>query len=413
MYYGWRIVFFTAVIFGLIVGSTYSAFGLFVIPVATDLNLSRAEMNTALILLNVGSALLAPVVGRMLDRMPARRIMFVCSLLFGLSMGILSISTSIWLSAAVIVLMLAVALQGSGTLTVTVLLARWFTTHRARAMLLSAMGGSLGSIVIAPAVGWLIEQEGWRFTLQAMGAAITTILLAITFAIRERPDPGEVEGSVPHGPATASGLAPPAQTPPAPAAPAKVSAILKMPKFWIIGISASTALAIIQAITISMVPLAVQSGMTPMQAASLISVTGAAAVISKLVLAVVADRFDRVHLLAGLFALGIVVNLLLLLGSGQIVLFGCAIMLGVASSAIAPTFYALLADTFDLASFGTVRGLMATMIAVIGAVAMRVSGEVYDRFGNYDYLFYAFMVLGLLAVVLILQTRRTRQASAA
>ena len=147
-----------------------------------------------------------------------------------------------------------------------------------------------------------------------------------------------------------------------------------------------------------------------MQAATLISVTGAAAVISKLVLAVVADRFDRVHLLAVLFALGIGVNLLLLLGSGQIALFSCAIMLGVASSAIAPTFYALLADTFDLASFGTVRGLMATMIAAVGAVAMRASGEVYDRFGSYDYLFYALIVLGVLSVGLILQTRRTRGA---
>ncbi len=190
MYYGWRVVFFTAVIFGLVVGSTYSAFGLFVLPVAADLNLSRAEVNTALILLNAGSAVLAPVVGRMLDRMPARRIMFACALLFGLSLGILSVSTSIWLSAVVIVGMLAVALQGAGTLTTTVLLARWFTIHRARAMLLSAMGSSLGGIAIAPAIGWLIETQGWRSALQVMGAVVTVTLLAITFAIRERPDPG-------------------------------------------------------------------------------------------------------------------------------------------------------------------------------------------------------------------------------
>ncbi len=51
MYYGWRDYFFTAVIFGLAVGSTYSAFGLSVLPVAADLNLSRAEVKTALILL--------------------------------------------------------------------------------------------------------------------------------------------------------------------------------------------------------------------------------------------------------------------------------------------------------------------------------------------------------------------------
>ena len=409
MYYGWRVVFFTAVIFGLVVGSTYSAFGLFVMPVAADLNLSRAEVNTALILLNAGSAMLAPVVGRLLDRLPARRIMFACALLFGLSMGILSVSTSIWLSAVVIVAMLSVALQGAGTLTTTVLLARWFTTHRARAMLLSAMGSSLGSIAIAPAIGWLIETEGWRFALQVMGAVVTVTLLAITFAIRERPDPGELEGSRAQEPARAGNQAVAAL---AQAVPEKVSTILKMKQFWIIGISTSTALAIVQAITISLVPLAVQAGMSPMQAASLISVTAAAAVATKLLLAVVADRLDRVHLLAGLFSLGIAVNLLLLLGTGQALLFACATLVGIASSAIAPTFYALLADRFNLASFGTVRGMMATMIAVFGAVAMRASGEVYDRYGNYDYLFGAFMVLGLLAVGLMLMSGRTRRADA-
>ncbi len=408
MYYGWRVVFFTAVIFGLVVGSTYSAFGLFVLPVAADLNLSRAEVNTALILLNAGSAMLAPVVGRLLDRLPARRIMFACALLFGLSLGILSISTSIWLSAAVIVCMLSVALQGAGTLTTTVLLARWFTTHRARAMLLSAMGSSLGSIAIAPAIGWLIETQGWRSTLQVMGVIVTVSLVAITLAIRERPAPGELEGSAAKEPVPEGNQAEAAA---AQAVPEKISTILKMRLFWIIGISTSTALAIVQAITISMVPLAVQAGMSPMQAASLISVSAAAAVATKIVLAIVADRFDRVHLLAGLFALGIGVNLMLLLATGQAVLFGCAAMLGIASSAISPTFYALLADRFDLASFGTVRGLMATMIAVVGAVSMRASGEVYDRFGNYDYLFGGFMVLGLLTVGLILLAGRTPQTS--
>ncbi len=55
---------------------------------------------------------------------------------------------------------------------------------------------------------------------------------------------------------------------------------------------------------------------------------------------------------------------------------------------------------------------MATMIAVVGAVSMRASGEVYDRFGNYDYLFGGFMVLGLLTVGLILLAGRTGKTSA-
>lgn len=401
MYYGWRIVLFTAMIYGVVLGFTYSSFGLFVIPVAEDLNLSRADINSALILLNMGSAFLAPMIGRALDHFPARRIMISSALLSGMSFFVLSVSTSLWLSAFAITVTLAASLQGAGTLTNTVLLARWFTIQRARALLLATMGGSLCSIAIAPAVGYLIEHEGWRTALQVMGAVMTVVLLAIALLIRERPAPGELEGT-PRQP-VAAGTSPPR---PQPTAPEKVSVILKMPKFWTIGISAAIAMAIVQSISITLVPLAVKSGMSTIQAAGLISVTGSAAVVTKLVLAAIADRFDRVNLLATLFALGIVVNLSLLLASGQAILYGCALLLGVASSAIAPTFYALLADKFELASFGTVRGMMATIVAILGAISMRIAGEVFDIFGHYDPLFSAFMVLGLLSVGLMLFTRK-------
>src|SRR5688572_2817195 len=149
----------------LLVGSTFTAFGLFVVPVSAEFGLSRAEMNTALILLNIGNAAVAPFIGRMLDRFPVRWIMSSCALLFGACLVTLGLSKSITLSAFVFALPLAVALQGTGTLTVTVLLARWFQVQRGRAMALAALGMSFGSIVVTPAVGFLIQAEGWRPTL--------------------------------------------------------------------------------------------------------------------------------------------------------------------------------------------------------------------------------------------------------
>lgn len=66
IYYGWFIVAASMLIYMLIIGSTFSVFGLFVQPVSEEFGLSRADMNTGLILLNLGNAALAPFIGQIL-----------------------------------------------------------------------------------------------------------------------------------------------------------------------------------------------------------------------------------------------------------------------------------------------------------------------------------------------------------
>lgn len=406
MYYGWFVVMSAGVIYALIMGTTFSAFGLFVVPVSADLQLSRAEMNSALILLNVGSAVLAPFIGRLLDWIPARRVMIVSALLFGLSFALLSASTSIWLNAAIFAVILAAAVQGGGTLTVTILIARWFTARRGRAMLLAAMGMSLGSVLIVPGIAWLIEQQGWRTTLMAMSALVTIVLLAIALTIRERPRPGEMEGgSAP----TAQALRDPAVAAPA---PARIGALLRMPQFWTITLSSAITMGMMQTIIVSVVPIALGAGLSMVEAATLMSLNGGAAIATKLLLALLADRIDRIILLAVLFGLGVVANLLLLADHSYVLLTVCAIILGIASSATAPVLYALLADRFGTASFGTVRGLISPPIAVMGALGLRASGEVFDRTGSYTLIFQLFVPLGVAAVLLILLTRWTSSVRA-
>lgn len=193
VYYGWCIVAIAVLANMLVVGSTYSAFGLFVLPVSAEYQLSRANMNTALILLNLAAAVVAPLLGRLLDRFPAKRIMMVCAVLLALSFTVLGLSRSLWLSAAFMTLPLAAGINGAAGLTMNVLVARWFVAQRGRAMALSVLGLSLGSVVVTPLVGFLIETQGWRTALLMMGAAHGLLLMLLATFVRERPGPGEVE----------------------------------------------------------------------------------------------------------------------------------------------------------------------------------------------------------------------------
>ena len=140
VYYGWYVVAITVVIFAVLVGSIYSAFGVFVLPVSAELRLSRAEMNTAIGLVSFGNAVMAPIVGWLLDRVAAKSVMVVGAIVYGLSMVTLGLSHSLWLSALVLALGLPVAYLGAGSLSATLLIARWFVAQRGRAMLLTGMG---------------------------------------------------------------------------------------------------------------------------------------------------------------------------------------------------------------------------------------------------------------------------------
>jgi len=390
-------------IYTLIIGSTFSAFGLFVQPVSAEFGLSRADMNTGMILLNFGTALLAPFAGRILDRVSTKRVMIASAFLIGASFAALGFSHSLWLPTAIIALPLAAGILGAGTLTASVLLARWFVVHRGRAMALAVIGVSAGSIVVVPVVGWLIENEGWRNALLTMGIAVGTLLLLLAIAVRERPGPDDIESRTtpplqPNAEASSRELGPP---PPA-------MSLMAMPQFWTIALGVGLGLAIPQALMVTLVPLALETGLSMMEAASLVSAAGVAAISGKLILAFFADKLDRILLLATLIFLGVLPNAMLLVSESYALLLVSAAIMGVTTATVTPVYYALLADRFGITSFGTARGLIMPITSVIGAVGIRFIGEVYDRTGDYDLGFWIFIGINLIAAALTVSTRYTR-----
>ena len=398
VYFGWWMVALTALVMTVVYGATYTTFGLFVAPVSAEFGLSRADMNTAVVIVTIGSALISPGLGRLLDRFPARPIMIVSALLFGVSLATLGLSRSLWLDAVILAVALPTGMLGSGAMTMMVLLARWFTRQRGRAIALASLGLPFGSVLVAPAVGMMITTIGWRMALVATGGVSLLLLLVVAMIARDRPEPGEVESGAPVDSAESVADAPVGR-------PAKVGVLLGKPQFWTIGLSTAAAIGACQALAVSMAPLALSAGLSMIQTATLLSMIGVGSTAGMLVLAAIADRLNRVYLLTGVFLFIAALNLALLFSKTDPALMGCGLAMGLLSGAVSPVFYALLADRFGVASFGTVRGLVTPMTAIAGAVAVRFAGEVYDRTGGYDLMFNTFMALMLAAAATMFVTR--------
>ncbi len=401
IYYGWIMVPLCMITLMLVVGTTSNAYPLYVLPLSHDYGLSRASANTGMILMNAGSAVSALIVGPLLDRFPVRAIMGISALILGASLIILGLSHNLWVSAAVLALPVGFAMSGIGTLTAPALVARWFTVHRGRAMAILMMGNSLGTILMVPPHAWLIDRLGWRETLVAMGVGVVVLIFALLPFVRSMPgaDDREIAGR-----ATAVEL--PAGEIATPQTHLTSRQLLANPRFWAIAFSTGIGMGVFMGILVSTVPLGRGFGLSNTVAASLISVMGMTAIVAKIGIAFIGDRFDRAYLLAGAYSLMAVASMSFLFAQTYPTLLVSCTLLGIATGVAMPLYLTLLVDQFGPRSFGSATGYITFMISVLGACAYRFSGEVFDRTGNYRLMFVTFIFLSMLAAVLVLSVRR-------
>lgn len=282
----------------------------------------------------------------------------------------------------------------------SVLIARWFTRHRGRAMTLAMLGSSAGGLTIVPVAAWLIEREGWRTTLTILGLTMSAVLIGLALVTREWPGPDDKESEA--KPGAAPNLR---NQHDAPTEKLAIAAMLRKPLFWIVSMSAGFGMGVTQAISVSLVPLVVERGFSTMDGASLIAASGTAAIAGKLIVAALADRIERTYLLCLLIAAPVIPALGLVYGNTLFAMIALAVVLGFTSSVIPPMFYTLLADRFGIANFGTVRGIAVPVTAIIAAAGVRFIGEMHDAFGNYDLGFQLLSGLTIAAALAMLASR--------
>jgi MFS family permease len=408
VYYGWVIVAICMVGLFLSVGATMNAFGLYVLPVSKAFDLSRADMNSGLILMNAGAALAALIVGRLIDRYPSRLVMGGSALILGASLIGIGLSRSVWLSATLVFFCFGLGITGMGTLTAPALVARWFAAHRGRAIAITMMGMSIATISAAPAVAWLIDLIGWRASLVTLGCIVIAPIWLLLPFLRNAPGPADLE---PGAGAEAAGadLEEEAET----GAPQRnARQLLGLPRFWAIAVSTALGIAAFQGIAVSLVPIGREMGFSNTEAASLISVIGVTAITGKALVAWLGDRFDRALVLAGLYAAIALSSAMMLFAGGYPLLAAACALLGLAAGATMPLYLALLADQFGARSMGTANGMITFFMAVIGAGAVRFAGEVYDRTSDYALMFDSFILVGLAAAILMLAVRGPGRAPA-
>ena len=198
---GWVVIGVVFLGMAVAIGGTHYSFGVFVEPLEREFGWSRTEV-TASLSFSAVSALMAPFIGRALDRFGARPVMTISILTLALTFGLRPLMGNVghWYLISFVHF---VAFPGASMLAGPKLVGNWFPRTRGRMMGVASMGANFGGIFLPPSLGALIMATTWRWGFITLGAMAGLVgMLALLF-VRDRKggeSTSQGEESKPQGP---------------------------------------------------------------------------------------------------------------------------------------------------------------------------------------------------------------------
>jgi predicted MFS family arabinose efflux permease len=174
-------------IVGLSMGRAQSM-GLYLTPMTTALGIGRETFSLAMALSQLTMGLTAPLMGGLIDKHGAGRIVIGCVLVTILGLGIFYAATTSWQLLAGGALMGA-GVSGTGVTSLIGTIGRLAPPEkRLPAMASLGMAAGIGGFMALPLIHLLMERFGWQGSLLWL-IALTALLIPIALPIAGKPQP--------------------------------------------------------------------------------------------------------------------------------------------------------------------------------------------------------------------------------
>lgn len=374
-------------------GFFFYSYGVFFKAIAAEFGDSRLGVSIGIPVTQGVGALLAPFIGRTLDRFPLKRIMAAGATSMGtgfLLLGLVQTPLQFYLVLGVFIGFGAGAM---GQLATSKLVSNWFVLKRGTALGIAATGISVSGVLMPAATAWLIGEFGWRNGFVAYG--VITLVIVVALVLRLVVSRPEDLGLLPDGATEAATLPPPKPA-------LRTAEFIRNSNFWYLLITIGLLFCIQSATLIRMVPQLTDRGIDLVSASIIASSTALFGVMGKLIYGALVDRWDVRWALWLAIGFQVVGQLFMLFGEGYTGFLIGASLFAFGMGGIVPMQGAVVGAGFGRESFGRVLGAMRPPMSVIHMLGVPFAGWVYDAIGSYEPAFLTFLGLYRLTTLVVL-----------
>tara|TARA_E500000331_G_scaffold357630_1_gene420081 strand:+ start:1877 stop:3139 length:1263 start_codon:yes stop_codon:yes gene_type:complete len=388
------------------IGFFFYSYGVFFKAIADDFEGSRLGVSLGIVIAQGTGALLAPLIGRALDRYPIKQVIALAATSLGIGFILLGFTTSPLWFYLVMCLFMGFGSTATAQIGSLKLISNWFVLKRGTALGIASTGISIGGMVMPAVSAWFIVHFGWRegFMVYGLITLVVLVPLVLRFVVSRPEDVGLLP----------DGLKSQEQLPPA-RSPLKTSEMVVDRNFIAMVVIIGLLFGIQSATLIHMVPRATDIGIDLVAAAFIASVCAGTGVVGKLAFGSMIDRMPvRLAFWIAVASQVIGQSIMFLNNDYALFMFGAAIF-GFGMGGIVPMQGAVVGAAFGRASFGQVMGVMHLLMAFIHLAGPPFTGWVYDHTGSYDAAFLTFFglygIVALAIAVLRVETRGSRRVS--
>ncbi|OYV02025.1 MAG: MFS transporter [Burkholderiales bacterium PBB5] len=375
----WRVVLLATL--GLAINSNSSmlyAYGALMGPLQQAFGWARADLQSAVSFMFMGSVLASQVVGWLNLRFGMRRVC-VCSLL-ALSATYAAMplmGPSIAHLYALFVLM-SLASMGTMHVTWTTLVNLWFERNRGLALALVLSGTGLAAMLLPAAASTLVARGDWRWAFWGLALLPLALLPLVGLWLREPENvanPGSVLSTTIAG-----------QPRPARQAGLSLRQGLRSPRFWLLNLTLSLVVACVVTLVTNSVPLLRDKGLAAADAARIFGSFGLSLILGRTVVGYLVDRLWAPGVAAVALALPALGCLLLgsTPASGTGLLVAAVMLVGIGAGAEFDLAAYLMSRYVGLRDYGRLFGVHLGLITLASTLAPWLFGQLYRRTGNYE-----------------------------
>jgi sugar phosphate permease len=390
-FYGWVVVGVVFLTMAICVNAR-TAFSLIFPPIIDEFGWERGVTAGAFSFGFVVSAVLSPLLGRLMDRRGPRVVMEIGIVATAAGLLLATFTHEPWHVYATLGMLVGAGTTFTGYTGQALFLPNWFVRRRGLAISVAFAGVGFGSIVLLPALQTFVERNGWRAGCTMLGVTVLVVLVPLNLLLRRGP---EEIGLAPDGdgdtPAAARARRVNVVDPAWAAVDWTLARALRTARFWWIAVAYFTGLFSWYAVQVHQTKYLTETGFSAQEAAWALGAVSLAGVPGQIALGWLSDRIGR-EVVWAIGNLGFLVTYAALLAlpahPGMPMLYVIVTAQGAIGYGLTSVVGAIPAEIFEGRHYGPIFGTLMLSALAGGAMGPWFMGFVHDRTGTYTLAFW-------------------------